>query len=87
MPTFLGAHDIPEDYRDRRGAYVDLVTGEWTHLRVTFNGKRAQLYVNRAAQPVLIVNDLKQSPAAGGVALWIGSETEAFFRNLKVIGD
>ena len=68
-------------------SYVDLVTGEWTHLRVTFNGKRAQLYVNRAAQPVLIVNDLKQSPAAGGVALWIGSETEAFFRNLKVIGD
>jgi hypothetical protein len=68
-------------------SYVDLVTGEWTHLSVTFNGKRAQLYVNRAAQPVLIVNDLKQPPAAGGVALWIGSETEAFFRNLKVIGD
>jgi len=68
-------------------SYVDLVTGEWTHLRATFNGKRAQLYVNRAAQPVLIVNDLKQPPAAGGVALWIGSETEAFFKNLKVIGD
>ena len=68
-------------------SYVDLVTGEWTHLRVRFIGKRAQLYVNRAPQPVLIVNDLKQSPAAGSVALWIGSETEGFFRNLKVIVD
>jgi hypothetical protein len=68
-------------------SYVDLVSGEWTHLRVTFSGKRAQLFVNRAPQPVLIVNDLKQPPAAGGVALWIGAETEAFFRNLKVIGD
>jgi hypothetical protein len=65
-------------------SYVDLVSGEWTHLRVAFNGKRAQLYVNQAPQPVLIVNDLKQAPAGGGVALWIGSETEAFFRNLIV---
>ena len=63
---------------------VDLVSGEWTHLRVSVSGKRAQLYVNRAPQPVLIVNDLKQPLSAGGVALWIGSETEAFFRNLQV---
>jgi imidazolonepropionase len=25
VPTFLGAHEIPLDYRDRRGEYVDLV--------------------------------------------------------------
>ena len=68
-------------------SYVDLVSGEWTHLRVTFNGKRAQLFVNRAPQPVLIVNDLKLAPRAGGVALWIGSETEAFFRNLRVTAE
>ena len=68
-------------------SYVDLVSGEWTHLRVTFNGKRAKLFVNQAPQPALIVNDLKQPPASGGVALWIGTETEAFFKNLKVIGD
>jgi imidazolonepropionase len=28
VPTFLGAHDVPEEYRARRGEYVDLVTGE-----------------------------------------------------------
>ena len=28
VPTFLGAHEVPDDYQDRRGAYVDLVVNE-----------------------------------------------------------
>lgn len=28
VPTFLGAHDFPAEYRERRGAYVDLVVDE-----------------------------------------------------------
>ncbi|HVS81508.1 MAG TPA: imidazolonepropionase [Pyrinomonadaceae bacterium] len=28
VPTFLGAHDIPEEYKSRRTAYVDLVINE-----------------------------------------------------------
>jgi imidazolonepropionase len=28
VPTFLGAHEVPDDFRDRRGAYVDLVADE-----------------------------------------------------------
>ena len=28
VPTFLGAHDIPEEYKSRREAYVDLVVNE-----------------------------------------------------------
>src|SRR5919197_5580965 len=28
FPTFLGAHEVPEEYRARRGEYVDLVVGE-----------------------------------------------------------
>ena len=28
VPTFLGAHDVPAEYRDRRPAYVDLVLEE-----------------------------------------------------------
>lgn len=28
VPTFLGAHEVPPEYRDRRGAYIDLVAGE-----------------------------------------------------------
>ena len=28
VPTFLGAHEFPEEYRDRRGDYVDLLVKE-----------------------------------------------------------
>jgi len=28
VPTFLGAHEVPDEYRARRAAYVELVTGE-----------------------------------------------------------
>ena len=28
VPTFLGAHEVPDDYLDRRGDYVDLVVEE-----------------------------------------------------------
>jgi len=65
-------------------SYVDLVPSEWTHVRIDFRDRRASLHVNRAPQPALIVKDLKLAPASGGVALWIGAGTEAFFRDLRV---
>src|SRR5215469_5874651 len=39
--------------------YVDLQPGEWTPMRVKVSGTRAELYVNGATQPTLIVRDLK----------------------------
>jgi|SRR5581483_563920 len=65
-------------------SYVDLVPGAWTHVRIDVRDRRAALYVNAAPQPVLVVNDLKLPPAAGGVALWIGPGTDAWFRDLIV---
>jgi hypothetical protein len=65
-------------------SYVDLVPGEWTHVRIVVDGTKAQLYVNRSAQPVLIVNDLKHGDTEGAVALWIGNGTDAHFANLSV---
>lgn len=65
-------------------SYADLEAGAWTHLRVEVAGRKARLYVNRAGQPALIVNDLKRDPARGAVALWIGSETEGWFSNLVI---
>ena len=65
-------------------SYVDLETGVWTHLRVDVDGVRARLFVNGAPQPALIVNDLKRGVVSGQVGLWIGSGTEAYFRNLRI---
>jgi hypothetical protein len=65
-------------------SYVDLVPGQWTHIRIRISGKTAQLYVNGADQPTLVVNDLKQPPDKGAIALWIGPGTIAHFANLKI---
>jgi hypothetical protein len=65
-------------------SYVDLVPGDWTHLKIEVSGIKMRLYVNRAQQPTLIVNDLKMGDAEGAIALWIGVGTEAYFANLKM---
>jgi hypothetical protein len=63
---------------------VDLVTGAWMHVRIEVSGVRARLFVNRASQPSLIVNDLKHGATTGQIGLWIGAGTEAYFRDLRV---
>ena len=65
-------------------SYVDMAAGEWTHLRIVVHGAGASLYVNGAAQPCLLVHDLKLGDAEGAVALWIGPGTEGYFRKLAV---
>jgi hypothetical protein len=70
---------------DRYESYADLVPGEWTHLRIEVSGATARLYVGVAAQPVLIVNDLKRGPDAHGtVGLFVDNGTDGHFRNLSV---
>jgi hypothetical protein len=70
----------PEKYE----SYVDLEVGVWTRYRITVEGSKARLYVHGAAQPCLIVNDLKLGDSSGGVALWIGPGTEGYFTGLKI---
>ncbi|MGC9947735.1 MAG: hypothetical protein ABSF64_15325 [Bryobacteraceae bacterium] len=65
-------------------SYADMAAGEWTHLRVVVEGTGASLYVNGAAQPCLIVHDLKLGDSQGAVALWIGPGTEGYFRRLTI---
>jgi hypothetical protein len=65
-------------------SYVDLVPGEWTKIRITMQGQTARLYVNGADQPTLVVNDLRQPLAKGGIALWVGPGTIAHFKDLKI---
>jgi hypothetical protein len=65
-------------------AYADMVTGEWTRVKVEVHGVKARLFVNGVTQPTLLVNDLKLGDGKGAVALWIGVGTEAHFANLKI---
>jgi hypothetical protein len=65
-------------------SYTDLVSAAWTPVRILVSGIQAQLYVNQAQQPCLVVNDLKLGQTHGQVALWIGAGTEACFSNVKI---
>ncbi|MCP3879001.1 MAG: hypothetical protein GY701_11520 [Sulfitobacter sp.] len=73
--------EVPGHYE----AYVDLVTGAWTGMRIEVEGERALLFVHDQPEPTLVVNDLKHGPdLEGGVGLYIDNGTEGFFRNLSV---
>ena len=56
MPTHAAPTDRQIAIEDGEG----LETGGWTHVKVDVSGVRARLFVNGAAQPTLIVNDLKR---------------------------
>ena len=65
--------------------YADMVPGAWTKVRAEISGEKAQLFVQDAEQPTLIVNDMKLGASAhGSVGLWVGIGTEGFFRNLRI---
>jgi hypothetical protein len=80
FPWPLLRKNFPEKYE----SYVDLQPGVWTSMRVVVRGASARLYVHGSNQPTLVVNDLRLPPGPGGVALWIGPGTEAFFANLRI---
>ena len=65
-------------------SYADVEENTWTKIKITVSGNKAQLYVNGADQPCLIVNDLKLGETQGQVALWAGTDTEGYFSNLIV---
>jgi hypothetical protein len=82
-PWFRLRKETPSKYE----AYVDLVPGQWTKVKIEVSGERARLYVHDNEQPTLIVNDVKSGAnAKGGIALCIGPGTVAHFRNLTVAG-
>ena len=73
--------ETPEKYE----AYVDLVPGAWTKVRIEVRGAQARLYAHDQPQPTLIVNDVKSGDqGSGAIALWVGPGTIAHFRNLVV---
>jgi hypothetical protein len=81
FPWFRSRKEFPGKYE----SYVDLVPGEWTHVKIEVHGLKAHLYVNGSGQPCLVVNDLKLGIVKGAVALKIGPGTEGYFSNLKII--
>jgi hypothetical protein len=73
--------EAPERYETA----ADIAPDRWIHMRIEVVGERAQLYLDRRANPVLIVNDLKLGAGRiGRIGLWVETGTIAHFRNLKI---
>jgi hypothetical protein len=74
----------PECYE----AYADLDQNDWTQLQIQLCQGTATFYINHAAQPSMIVSDLKLAGAArGSIALWLDIGTVAYFSNLSICRD
>jgi hypothetical protein len=80
-------HKLRKDNPGMYESYVDIVPGEWTKIKVVVKEKEARLFVNNSNQPCLIVKDLKGGPAQGSIGLWIGPETDGYFKNLTLTKD
>jgi hypothetical protein len=86
---YVSYPDFPWDRLRRESpgvyeSYADLVPGVWTRIKIVVSGLRAQLHVNDAEQPCLVVNDLKHGETEGQIALWVGSGTDAYFSQVVV---
>lgn len=77
-------HRLRQEHPGVYESYTDLEAGAWTRMRIEVEGVKARLFVNEAAQPCLIVNDLKRGASRGLVGLWIGLGTEAWFADLRI---
>ncbi len=65
--------------------YADMALGEWLKIRIEVDGENADIFINDAKYPTMIVNDIKSgADQTGCLALWLEPSTTAYFRNLKV---
>lgn len=66
-------------------SYADMALNEWIKIKITVKDTKAQLFINDAAQPSLIVNDLKHgADSSGAIGLWVDVGTEGYFADLRI---
>lgn len=69
-------------------SYADIAMNEWIQLKIVVKDSRAELYINSAKNPNLIVSDLKHgSDLKGSVGLWTEIGTDAYFKDFKITKD
>ena len=72
VPHYAGVGEFPSD--------------QWFHVRVVVAGMEARIYLNRAAEPALVVPDLKQAYAGGSIGFW-GQSGGGYFANVSYTPD
>lgn len=75
---------LREKFPEKYETYVDIVPDEWIKLKIVVENGVTKLYVHNQEQPTLIVKDMLNKTTNGGIALWVGGSTEAYYKNLKI---
>lgn len=70
----------PEKYE----AAVDFPPDEWFHVKLVVSGVKAEVFVNDAESPCLVVEDLKHGISQGSVGVWCGNTSAGTFANLTI---
>jgi hypothetical protein len=70
---------------ERYESYTDMEMNKWILLRIEVRDSEAKLYIDKNAQPSLIVKDLKHGAnASGSIGLWVDIGTEGYFADLTI---
>jgi len=70
------------------GKYENKITpvpgpDEWFHATIHISYPEVKVYVNHAAEPSLVINQISERKK-GWIALWVGNNSEGWFKNLKI---
>ncbi|HEX6624460.1 MAG TPA: hypothetical protein VF064_12165 [Pyrinomonadaceae bacterium] len=81
-PAFNAAH--PWQLYSGKGftAAAEIPRDRWLHVRIEINGLAGRVYLDNAAEPVLVIEDLKRGHGKGSVGLW-GSAMGGHFADFK----
>lgn len=82
-PVFNGVSAWQLYYGEGYAAPVEYRYNEWMHIKIVYQGKRAEIYVD-SNEPNLFVTDLKRPLAAGAVGLDASALAQAYFANFSV---
>lgn len=86
--VFEPTHSWDKLRREHPGQYENGITpapdpNSWLHARIVVAYPQISVYVNNAAEPSLVVNELSDHKS-GWVGLWAGNGSGGDFANLKV---
>jgi hypothetical protein len=56
---------------------------EWFHATIHVTYPEVKVYVNHSSEPSLVVNQIS-TRKKGWIALWVGNNSEGWFKNLKI---
>ncbi len=74
---------LRKEYPDGRyESGADIADDEWIRLKLDIDDTRVRVSVNDNEE--FAPTDLKAVPEAGGIGLWVGRGTEAYFSNLRI---